>query len=247
MVTYADRNLYRVACDSPDLISFRVTIKETDMLVMAESDLRDEAYNITLKCRLVLEEYLRSNPEWGRSLEPVEVESTAPPLVRVMSEAAMAAGVGPMAAVAGAIAEAVGKELGRISPTVIIENGGDVFLNSRRERIIGIYAGRGPGETGFGLKIDPGDTPLGICTSSGLIGPSLSRGTARVATVLSRSAPLADTVATALGNRLKSAGEVKEALGWAGSIEGVSGALALHGVTFGAWGDLNLVKLAAGD
>jgi len=199
-----------------------------------------------LKCRLVLEDFLKKEPEWGLSLEPVEVESTAPPLVKVMSDAALAAGVGPMAAVAGAIAESVGEELGRNSESVIIENGGDIFMKSSKGRIIGIYAGRGLAEIGLGLRIDPEDTPLGICTSSGLIGPSLSRGTARVATVLARSAPLADAVATALGNRLKSSGEVKQALAWAGSIEGVSGALALHGKTFGAFGGLNLIKLDTG-
>ena len=243
MGSYTDRRLYRVAVEPSDLTIFRVTLRETDLLIMADLDLTEEALELTRSCRRTLEEYIADNPGWGSSLEPVETDSNAPGIVRSMSGAAAAAGVGPMAAVAGAVSEAVGQGLRKRSGTVIVENGGDVYLDSPDQRIIGLYAGRGEGEFSIGLRIAPGSGPLGICTSSGVIGPSISLGTARAATVISPSAPLADAAATALGNLVVNPRDIGPALQHISGIEGVTGALAMHGKHFGAWGEVDLVQL----
>ncbi len=119
-----------------------------------------------------------------------------------MAAAAQTAGVGPMAAVAGAIAECVGRELLEFSPEVIVENGGDIFLKVSHRRTVGIFAGDSPLTGRIGIQIEARDTPLGVCTSSGTVGHSLSFGRADAVVVLAPAAALADAAATAIGNRV---------------------------------------------
>ena len=106
--------------------------------------------------------------------------------------AAQAAGVGPMAAVAGALAEQVGQRLLKSTSEVIIENGGDIFIGARQILTVGVYAGGSPLSLKLGLRIDPAKGIRGICTSSGTVGHSLSFGKADAVCVLSDSCALAD-------------------------------------------------------
>ncbi len=242
--TYEDRNLYRSRVTAGGLVTVTVTIKESDLQVSATRSLATEAENALLRHRLGLEGVIRSNPSFRESLEPVEPIPAAPRVVNLMIAAGCLAGVGPMAAVAGAIARCVGEDLLEHSPTVIIENGGDIWMQSAEERIVGIYAGEGDGRESFGLRIRAGGGPIGVCTSSGVIGPSLSAGTARVATVVAADAALADAVATGLGNRVRRHSDIGDALRWASGLPGVRGAVVMHGRTFGAWGAIDLVSLS---
>jgi ApbE superfamily uncharacterized protein (UPF0280 family) len=148
-----------------------------------------------------------------------------------------------MASVAGAVAEEAGKELLEYSPEVIVENGGDIFMKTVRERLVGVYAGDSPFTGRIALKIEPGDTPLGIATSSGTVGHSLSFGKADAAMILAESAYLADAAATALGNRVKKAGDIQQALDWAQKVPGLLGALVIIGKDMGAWGRIELVEV----
>jgi len=100
-----------------------------------------------------------------------------------------------MATVAGAMADLVSKDLLKLSKEVIVENGGDIYLASSRERTIGIYAGDSPFSLKIGIVISPDQTPLGVCTSSGTVGPSLSFGKANAVCILSKSSALADAAA----------------------------------------------------
>ncbi len=243
MKAYTDRNLYRRAIGSTDLVSFQVVIRETDLMVLADRDLTREVYASTLRHRLALEGYLREHPDFAASFAPLPAGEGDPGIVRLMALAAAAAGVGPMAAVAGAVAECVGEDMRGLCATVIIENGGDLYISSPQPRTVGLYAGDGPGEFHLGLRVDASMAPVGICTSSGVIGPSFSGGRARAATVVASSSALADAAATGLGNRLRNARDLEEALAWVGTVPGVSGAVAVVGKTFGAWGDLDLVQL----
>src|SRR4030043_1049473 len=188
--------VYRRWIKDDDLVSFDVAVKETDLYIRAASKLEAEAIEAVIKSRTPLEEYIKSHPLCLHSLEPCSVEDDAPAIVRDMAKAARIAGVGPMAAVAGAIAEAVGKDLLAYSPEIIVENGGDIFIKSLKKRLIGIYAGSSPFTGKIALEIEAEDTPLGICTSSGTGGPSLSLGVADAVIVLAHSAALSDAAAT---------------------------------------------------
>jgi len=145
-----------------------------------------------------------------------------------------------MAAVAGAIAEFVGNELLSLSPEVIVENGGDIFLKSQKKRMIGIYAGKSPLTGQICLEIRGENTPLGICTSSGTVGPSLSYGRADAVIVLSPSATLADAAATAIGNLIDQPSDIPNGIEMAKSMEGLRGVMIIQGDQIGLWGEVTL-------
>jgi ApbE superfamily uncharacterized protein (UPF0280 family) len=235
---------YRHWVKDKDLVAFNVTVKETDLYIRAGSDLKSQAHELVLKYRQMLEEYIEDHPSFLTSLEPLAVDDDAPPLVRDMAEAAEKAGVGPMAAVAGAIAECVGSELLDFSPEVIVENGGDIYLKSLTKRLIGIYAGQSPLTGRVGLEIEGKDTPLGVCTSSGTVGHSLSFGKADAVIVLSRSTALADAAATAIGNRILKPSDIPGGIEFAQTIKGLKGLVIIQGEQVGVWGEVKLGEMA---
>jgi hypothetical protein len=148
-----------------------------------------------------------------------------------------------MAAVAGAFAEFVGRDLLKYSTEIIVENGGDIFLKTTKSRLVGVYAGEDSPLTGkVALKIEPADTPLGICTSSGTVGHSLSFGKSDAVIVLSPSAALADAAATAIGNLVKTETDIQKALDYARGVTGLVGAAVIINDKMGVWGKINLIR-----
>jgi ApbE superfamily uncharacterized protein (UPF0280 family) len=234
---------YRHQIKDTDLVSFTAVVKETDLYIRALKDLSAEAVAAINEVRGPLERYIRQHPIFLHSLEPLPVEKGAPEIVQRMAQAARLANVGPMAAVAGAVAEMVGERLLQSSADVIVENGGDIFLKVSRKRNIGIYAGRSSFTGRLAIEVEPGQTPLGICTSSGSVGPSLSLGLADAAIVLAPSAALADAAATAVGNRVRSADDMEAALEFGQSIRGVIAIVIITGDRMGAIGDVRLAEI----
>jgi len=238
-----EQRTYRHDIKDRDLVSFQVVVKETDLYIRAVKNLSVEAVAAVNEVRCPLERYIRGHPIFLHSLEPFPVEKDAPEIVQRMAQAARLADVGPMAAVAGAVAEMVGERLLQWSDEVIVENGGDIYLRVSSKRKIGIYAGESAFSGKLAIEIEPGRTPLGICTSSGSVGPSLSLGQADAAVVIAPSAALADAAATAVGNAVKSEKDVDAALELGRRIKGISGIVVIAGSNMGAWGDISLVKI----
>ncbi|MFH1383125.1 MAG: UPF0280 family protein [Chloroflexota bacterium] len=236
---------YRHWVKTADLVSFNVQVKETDLSIRASRNLKSKALRLVLKYRSALEKYIEKNPLFRTTIEPFTVGDDAPQIVRAMAEAAGKAGVGPMAAVAGAIAEFVGTELLDFSPQIIVENGGDIFMKSLEDRVVGIYAGDSPLSGKIGLSIDGDETPLGICTSSGAVGHSLSLGKADAVVVVAPSATLADAAATAIGNLVKVPEDMTRALEFAQDIDGLQGVLIIKDDKMAVWGGLKLCRVAA--
>ncbi len=234
---------YRLWVQTPELTAYNIRIKETDLYIRTLENLSGVALRILLKHRKYLEEYIVSHPFFAASFAPVVVEEHAPLIVREMASASLLAGVGPMASVAGAIAQLLGQELSEMTEEVIIENGGDNYLHSSKERVVAIYAGLSPLSGKVGLRIFPEDMPMGICTSSGTVGPSISLGKSDAAVVVSRSAALADAAATAVGNVVKSADDIPAGLEIARKIAGVTGAVVIKGDKIGVWGKLEICPL----
>jgi ApbE superfamily uncharacterized protein (UPF0280 family) len=233
---------YRHWAEGKDLTHFNVTVKETDLYIRATSNLQKKALKAINKYRRQLEKYIEQNPAFRDSLEPVPLPADSPKIVKTMLDAGQKAGVGPMAAVAGAIAEYVGWELLEFSPEIIVENGGDIFIKSTRKRVVGIFAGDSPLSGKIGLEIDAGDTPLGICTSSGTVGHSLSYGKADAVVVTAGSAALADAAATAIGNRINQPEDISSGIAFGNTIEGLRGLVIIKGDAIGAWGDVKLCQ-----
>lgn len=158
-----------------------------------------------------------------------------------MIMAALAANVGPMASVAGVISEYVANDLLKMSQNVVVENGGDIFLKTLKEARVGIFAGNSPLTYKINLLLKPAKMPLGVCTSSGTVGHSLSFGKADAVCVVSKSSTVADAAATAIGNLVKGKADIRTALEKGIKIEGVLGALIIIGEQFGVIGDIELI------
>ncbi len=246
---YLDRS-YRELHRQDDLTHFKVAVKETDLDVGVRRDqysaeLIEKTRQIVEQCREPLEKYIKEDPGFLTALTPYEPAPYAPQIAVEMAEAASLAGVGPMASVAGAIAQNVGKSLAKYSRDVIVENGGDIYLRTGRIRYIGIFAGRSALGQKLALEIRPRQSPLGICTSSGTVGYSLSFGVADAVIILSKSAALADAVATASANLVHNKEDLAAAVDFAIGINGVDGALAIIGDMLAFRGHVKLVPLKA--
>lgn len=225
-------------------VSFQARYRETDLWIRARCALEKEALGAVLDCRHQLEAYISRFPDFMQSLSPLPDDPFAPPLVRQMLRAAQKAGVGPMASVAGAIAQSVGLDLRHLTPSIIIENGGDCYLDLQEETRVGIFAGPDSPFTGkIALRFTADRFPLGICTSSGTVGHSLSFGKADAVTVVSRDAALADAAATALGNLVRKPQDIGKALELAPSIPHIEGTLIVIEDKIGIWGDLEIVPI----
>jgi hypothetical protein len=237
------RRFYRDWTKSKDLYLTRIIDRETDLEILTNKPLDQDFIRGRIRLyRWNIEDYINKDRRFLTSLKPLEVELNAPPIIKEMALAAKKANVGPMASVAGAIAGFLGKDLSRKGyKDVIIENGGDIFLKTAKTRIIRIYAGKSNLWKNLGLKIRPVDTPLGICTSSGTIGHSLSFGCADSVVILAKNAALADSVATATGNRVNSKKSLQSALNFARSIKGVSGVVIILKNNLISWGKIKFV------
>ena len=225
-----------------DLKSTHVMVEETDLQIYSRDDVAPMAEKWVRQYREEIKQYIDQDPQYLRSLKPMAIPLDAPSIVRHMAEAAQRAQVGPMAAVAGAMAEYVGKKLLQYTQEIIVENGGDLFIKSSKIRKILIYTGDSPFSNQIALEISPKDTPLGICTSSGTLGHSLSFGLADAVVVLSRDTLLADAAATAIGNRVKTVEDIEKALDYGRAMKDICGVLIIVGDKMGAWGNVKITK-----
>ena len=234
-----DANAYRSMVNPKGLVSGRVCVKQTDLLVSGTCDLRRKALPLVVYYRRHIEEYILDHPFFVRSLAPVPHDETAPEVVKTMIAASSRAGVGPMASVAGAIAEYVGLGLMPHSRDVIVENGGDIFLFTSRRREMLLLAESSLFQ-GVRIALEPTPKPIGICTSSGILGHSLSFGRADAVMVTADSASLADAAATAICNVVKQHSDVEAAIEKAQQI-GINGVVILIGDRMGAWGRVEIL------
>lgn len=236
---YLERT-YRNQLRPHGLTTFQVAVRETDLYIASNRDLSKQASDAIHVYRSHIENYIKLHPEFHSSLSPLPDDTFAPAIVRSMLSASSWAGVGPMATVAGAMADFVGCHLLQFSPEVIVENGGDIYLNCQKELIVGIFAGESPLSNKVAIKVAPTKMPLGICTSSGTVGPSLSFGRADAVCVVSKSAALADAAASQIGNRIKSGKDIQPAIHLGTKISGITGILIIIEDQMGAWGDIEL-------
>lgn len=236
-MSYQERT-YRSLINKNNLTSYNVKIAESDLFISSDSDLAGQACNSLLIQRNYIESYIKTHPEFRASLLPLAENDLAPPIVRDMISKSKICGVGPMASVAGAVAEFVGYDLLELTKNLIIENGGDIFLQSENKVTVGVFAGESALSYKLKIVIKPEDTPLGICTSSATVGPSLSFGKADAVCVISKSATLADAAASAIGNRVKSKKDIKKAIDYGIKIPGVKGIIIICGNDMGAAGEV---------
>ncbi len=233
---------YRDQVKKRDLIYFEVKVEQTDLQIGAVRNLEKETVELIVKYRKDIEDYIEQDRFFLEALKPYQVSEAAPVIVRHMAAAGQKAGVGPMAAVAGAISQYIGHDLKNHSQELIIENGGDIYLSTKKTREIGVFAGNSPFTGKLALKIYPDMTPCGICTSAGTIGHSISFGKADAVIAYSQDTLLADASATAIGNIVKTEDDVDKGLEQAKKISGLLGIVIIIKSKIGVWGELELIK-----
>jgi uncharacterized protein len=242
MKKYQDRK-YRNLIKNSGLVFFKAVVKETDLAIYSKKPMEKLARELILKYRGYLEAYIDRYPEFATTLLPWPLLEPAPKIVRDMVWAGHQAGVGPMAAVAGAVAEHVGTELLTQSSEVIVENGGDVFLKTNAPSVVGIFAGKSPFSLRIGLRVNSKKEPISVCTSSGTVGHSKSMGKADAVCVVSQSCCLADTLATAIGNLVSMESDIPKGIEFGKQVPGARGIVVIVGRKIGAWGDIEIVSI----
>lgn len=238
------RRFYRDWVNAKDLHHTHIMARETDLQILTNKKL-DRAFveDKIRSLRWDIENYITRDSRFLSALKPIPVELTAPAIIQEMALQAKAADVGPMATVAGAIAQFLGKELLKKGyKDVIIENGGDIFIVTTKVRHIGIYAGRSKIWNKLKIKVSPKDSPLGVCTSSGTVGHSTSFGVADSAVIISKNCLLADAVATATANKVTSRKDMQAAIDFARKVKGITGAIVILKSNLLSWGSIKFAK-----
>jgi hypothetical protein len=237
-----EQRFYRDFGPSERWEAYRVRVESSDLYIRSRGNHALWVQSLVRDIRAELKAHIRRRPEFLESMAPLQPGKKVHPVIARMYRAGQKAGTGPMAAVAGAVAEFVGLKLLHRCQEVVVENGGDTFLKLSEPGLSTIFAGKSRFSGAIGLRIEPEQTPLAVCTSSGTVGPSVSLGRADAATIVSPDACLADAVATAAANLVRSKEDLQAGLEYALGIEGVSGAVLILGDELAVQGDVELVR-----
>lgn len=225
------------------LFRARQTVRQSNLLFVSDIvGAIETAARSVLVNRALLEDYSKLNPTFVHSLVPMEVEENAPRAVRLASDAAFAAQVGPFAAVPGAIADLALEEMRSCRPSVcLVENGGEIAADSKTPLNVGVYAGVSPISGRVGFRLDSDDFPIGIATSSASVSHAISLGEADAAVAIADTAALSDACATAICNAVSGddvEGSVQTGLEVAEAIPNLRGAFVVRGEHVGSVGRL---------
>ncbi|MCI5706449.1 MAG: UPF0280 family protein [Odoribacter sp.] len=226
---------------------FTVTYKETDLCIGVDAgswlkEMYDWTNSFVIELRNQMDTWIANHPTYAQSLVPCETESEAPAIFRQMAEASRKSGIGPMSAVAGAVAQYTGRALQEhfCIQEIMVENGGDIYINLCEDADISVFAGSSPLSERVGLHIHATDTPLGICTSAGTVGPSFSFGKADAVMIVCKDTLLADTYATAFANRIQTQEDISPCIEQVKSTADILGAITIKDDTMGICGKFEL-------
>ncbi len=236
-----ENRFYRQELKRTGWFSYEITLSQTDLHILSKDPLDQKyIYERTEKYRNDIQNYIKSYPEFETTLSAFELKGGEPPIVKEMIENTLSLDVGPMACVAGALAEFLGKDLGNFTSGFVIENGGDICIKKKGKISIGIYAGPGNIANNFFVSLQGKDAALGVCSSSSFLGHSLSLGSADLVTIISESTIFADGLATKIANRINTGSDVSRKIEELKEKPFVLGALIVKGDKIGLWGNLEL-------
>ena len=238
MIEYKNRT-YREHLQKERWYSFTVAYKETDLWIGIDQASFQESIPTFTESRIRtlredMDAYLQNDPDYTTSLVPYETKPGAPTIFQEMSEVARKSGIGPMSAVAGAVASRIGQEIKEKYGVreIIVENGGDIYADIQKDIDIAVFAGTSPlsEKVGFTLRAD--HAPLGICTSSGTVGPSLM--------IICKNCALADMYATAFANEIKTTDDIAPCIEKIGKTKDILAAICIKDDKIGIHGIFDL-------
>ena len=226
---YRERS-YRSRFSDDERRWFCVKFLESDLWIGVDrgsysASMEADVYAMLVELRRSMDAYLLMDPAYKTALTPYDAGLEAPEILKSMSKVSHKTGIGPMSAVAGAVALKVAEFLG--TNEVIVENGGDIYAKAGSDMDISVFAGQSPLSEKIGLHIPAASFPLGICTSSGTVGPSLSLGRADAVMIVCRDVMLADSYATAMANRIKTTDDLQPVIDRIQEIPEILGAIAV--------------------
>ena len=229
---------------------FRVEVFESDLHIGVDRssfvpEMTGAAKEKIINIREILNNYIAENRLFLTSLKPLEMDSSAESEVQSMLAAGIKADVGPMAAVAGLTSERVGRymtEKFNIAE-IVVENGGDIWASVKEPLFVEILAGNSPLSGRLALKIPPEKSPLGICTSSGTVGHSLSFGKADAVVICCRDCAVSDAFATAVCNMVKSTDDIEKALQFTAQIPEIISTVIVIGDRIAVSGEFEIVPV----
>jgi ApbE superfamily uncharacterized protein (UPF0280 family) len=238
---YQERT-YRRLITVDDLVTSRFCEGESDLFILANQDVTQMGREFLLEARTDLESYISRDPTFLTSRVAHRPLHNAPWIVSRMAEVSSYYNIGPMAAVAGAVADCVGQQLMKSQTDVIIENGGDIFVHTRKPIVFTLYAGEKSPFSGT-LKFKPTliDSCFGVCTSSGTVGHSYSRGRADAVCIVSQTASQADAAATAMGNKVKHKKDIGRVIQEASNNHNIFGIIVALEDKLGIWGEVEII------
>ena len=230
---YKERS-YRSRFSNDERRWFCVKFLESDLWIGVDNgsysaSMESDTYVMLVDLRRSMDAYLLMDPAYKAALTPYDAGLEAPDILKEMSKVSHKTGIGPMSAVAGAVslrvAEFLKSKFG--VKDVIVENGGDIYAETHSDMDISVFAGQSPLSEKIGLHIPAADFPLGICTSSGTVGPSLSLGRADAVMIVCKDVLLADSYATAMANRIQSVNDLQPVIDRIQNIPDILGAIAV--------------------
>ena len=230
---YKERS-YRSRFSNNERRWFCVKFLESDLWIGVDkgsysASMEADVYAMLVDLRRTMDAYLLMDPGYKASLTPYDAGIEAPDILKEMSKVSHKTGIGPMSAVAGAVALRVAEFLKDkfCVKEVIVENGGDIYAEAHSDMDIAVFAGQSPLSEKIGLHIPATCFPLGICTSSGTVGPSLSLGRADAVMIVCKDVLLADSYATAMANRIQSVNDLQPVIDRISNTPDILGAIAV--------------------
>ena len=226
---YRERS-YRSRFSNDERRWFCVKFLESDLWIGVDrgsyrASMEADTYAMLVDLRRQMDAYLLMDQQYKTALTPYDAGLEAPNILKEMSRVSHKTGIGPMSAVAGAVAKKVAEFLG--TQEVIVENGGDIYAQAASDMDISVFSGQSPLSEKIGLHIPAAEFPLGICTSSGTVGPSLSLGRADAVMIVCKDVLLADSYATAMANRIKTVNDLQSVIDRISDIPEILGAIAV--------------------
>lgn len=226
-----------------ELFSLHLVFKQTDIWLKTEGKPdRQQAEMFLKRAYEDIEGYIACDRVFLHALHPVRVSETAPDIIREMSRYSEEADVGPMAGVAGAIAEYIGRRISLNHRLIFCNNGGDIYYRSPKEESFSLSAPGSPFDNKIRICVPSSTEGKGLCTSSGTFGHSINMGRAYAVSILAKSACLADVWATAVSNRIRSHLDLEHILEWCAEKECIEGVVILVDDYLAAWGDIRLTQ-----
>lgn len=226
---------------SREFYTFEITFKESNLFIKSCKDLKNEAFEELYRLRRHIEDYILVSRDFVTSFVPVKYDDKAPIIVKNMMKFSQEVGVGPMACVAGAIAQEVGKSILKHCDECVVENGGDIFLKLNKEVQVGLFVSPKSPLNNLSIKLKHSNKPYGICASSAKIGPSLSFGSSDVSLIISNDAYFSDALATLCGNMIQNGKDLNKAVLTAKQFPKTIGCCFVCEDKMALWGDIEIL------